>query len=70
MNAEIRKTHVLFQTLMAQIHKDNEVLQGLIQAYSQNVDRLIDLATKLSERLDQEDAKENASENGGLPPVK
>jgi hypothetical protein len=64
MTEETRKTYELFQGLMKQLHKDNEVLEGLLQAYAQNVVHLIDLAEKLSAQVGLESGGEEKQGSG------
>jgi len=47
MTPQTEKTLEMLQKLVEQLHKDNEVLQGLIAAYQTNVKNLIDLTTNL-----------------------
>lgn len=49
MSADVDRTTELFKQLLAQLHKDNEVLIGLVQTYAANVAHLTDLASKLLE---------------------
>lgn len=70
MTPETRRTHGLFQQLMEQLHKDNEVLSSLLQTYAQNVERLIDLATQLQRRIEQEEKQDDPAEVCTDGPVK
>ena len=60
------KTIELLGRLMEQLHKDNETLQTLIETYSQNTERLTELAASLVEKLNQERAETQVLEEPGV----
>jgi hypothetical protein len=52
------KTVDLLAALMQQLHRDTEVLNGLVQAYQHNVSTLVDLTGKLLDAVRAEKERE------------